>query len=100
MGIRFSHCAAGTRSALTISSLGEHLAHVLPARDWRKISKYFGGGLPNYADIPPHAAGQIGDTLLAAADHRLMPADWGGLAREIGMAAKTAAAAGEAWEWR
>lgn len=99
MGISISHGATGPRSALTISNLGQQLAHTLSAREWREIAHLFDGRFDDIASIPPREAGRIGDLLHKAARHRLMPADWGHLATEIGDAAHRAARARQNWEW-
>lgn len=100
MGISISHGAPATRSALTISNLGQHLANTLSGREWREIADLFGGSFSDVASIPPRRASRIGDLLHKAAKHRLMPADWGDFAIEIGDAAKRAARARQNWEWR
>ncbi|NUQ97535.1 MAG: hypothetical protein HOY79_13610, partial [Streptomyces sp.] len=43
MGISISHGARGPRSGLTISNLGQQLAHTLSSREWSEISDLFGG---------------------------------------------------------
>lgn len=99
MGICISHSTGQTRSALTISNLGQQLAHVLPGSDWRQIIHLFGGRFADVAEIPPRQAGQIAGILRKAADHRLMPADWADLATIFADAAKRAALAGQPWTW-
>lgn len=99
MGIGISHGAGGSRSALTISNLGQHLAHVLTAGEWREIDDLFGGRFADVASIPPREAARIGDLLHKAANHPLMPTDWGCSALAIGDSAKRAARAGQNWEW-
>ncbi len=99
MGISISHGARGPRSALTIANLGQHLANTLSSREWREIADLFDGTFDDIASIPPREAGRIGDLLHKAARHRLMPADWGSLAIEIGDAAHRAARARQNWEW-
>lgn len=94
-----SHGAGGNRSGLSISQLGQHLAHVLSASEWREIDDLFGGSFADVASIPPHEAERIGDLLHKAARHRLMPTNWGDLAILIGDAAHRAARAGQNWEW-
>lgn len=100
MGISISHGARGPRSALTISNLGQQLAHTLSSREWSEISDLFGGRFDDIANIPPRDAGRIADLLHKAAKHRLMDPEWGSLAVEIGDAAQRAARAGQYWEWR
>ena len=98
MGISISHGVRYT-SATTITELGQHLAHVLKASEWREIDDLFGKRYDDITHMPPAEAGRIGDLLHKAAAHRLMPADWRSLAIEIGDAAKRAARAGQTWEW-
>ncbi|MFE4671098.1 hypothetical protein [Streptomyces sp. NPDC056723] len=99
MGISISHGVGGTRSGLTISNLGQHLAHVLTASEWREIGDLFDGRFADVASIPPREASRIGDLLHDAAGHRLMDPAWGNLARELGDAANRAAASGQNWTW-
>jgi hypothetical protein len=99
MGICISHGDGKTRSALTISNLGEQLAHVLPARDWRRIAHLFGGGFADIAEIPHREAGKIAAILHQAAQHRLMPTDWATLARIFADAAQRASRARQTWTW-
>ncbi|MFE9736114.1 hypothetical protein ACFYO9_37310 [Streptomyces sp. NPDC005863] len=98
MGISISGVSR-TRSALTLSNLGNQLAHVLTASEWREISYLFGGRFADIASIPPREASRIGDLLHQAAAHRLMGAEWGTLAREIGDAARRAGHGGQQWTW-
>lgn len=99
MGIDISHGVKGPRSATIISNLGEQLAHVLSAREWRELVDLFDGRLADVASIPPREAGRIGELLHKAARHRLMGAEWASLAVEIGDAAQRASRAGQNWEW-
>jgi hypothetical protein len=99
VGISISHGVQGSRSALTISNLGQQLAHVLSAREWREIADLFDGRFSDVASIPPRQAGRIGDLLHKAARHRLTGAEWADLAVEIGDAAQRAAHAGQNWQW-
>lgn len=99
MGICISHSTGQSRSALTISNLGEQLAHVLSARDWRQISHLFDGSFSDVAEIPPRQAGRIATILRQAAGHRLMPTDWADLAGIFADAAQRAARAGQPWTW-
>ncbi|GAA2192739.1 hypothetical protein [Streptomyces bangladeshensis] len=100
MGISISHGGpSNPPSATAISNLGQHLAHTLNSREWREIADLFDGTLDDVASIPPRQAGRIGDLLHKAAHHRLMPADWGSLATEIGDAARRAARSRQNWEW-
>ena len=100
MGISISHGAKGPRSGLTISNLGQQLAHTLNGREWGEIADLFGGRFDDIASIPPSRASRIGDLLHKAARHRLMDPDWASLAVEIGDAAHRAARSRQNWEWR
>lgn len=99
MGICISHSTGQSRSALTISNLGEQLAHVLPASDWRQISHLFDGRFADVASIPPRQAGQTAAILRQAAQHRLMPPNWADLATVFADAAQRAARAQQPWTW-
>ncbi|MGW3196311.1 DUF7739 domain-containing protein [Streptomyces sp. NPDC001118] len=98
MPISISHGAPYT-SATTISQLGQHLAHVLKASEWREIDDLFGKRYDDITHMPPDEAERVGDLLHKAATHRLMPADQRSLAIEIGDAAHRAARAGQTWKW-
>lgn len=99
MGISISHGVPSTRSALTISNLGKHLAHVLTGSEWREISHLFDGRLYTPVSTPPAQARRVGDLLHKAGGHRVMEAGWGELAILLGDAAKRAAHAGQNWVW-
>ncbi|WP_438489559.1 DUF7739 domain-containing protein [Streptomyces sp. S186] len=99
MGWTVSHGVNNTRSATTIHNLARHLAHVLPAAEWRAIEHVFGRRSGDPFKVPPVEAGRIAATLRAAAKHRKMPADWAGLAREFAESAERAASAGQPWKW-
>lgn len=99
MGFSISHGVKGPRSATIIGNLGQQLAHVLSAREWREIADLFDGRFADVASIPPSEAGHIGELLHKAARHRLMGAEWASFAVEIGDAAQRAARAGQDWEW-
>ncbi|MEU3990112.1 hypothetical protein AB0F24_17345 [Streptomyces platensis] len=99
MGWTISHGIRNTRSATTIHNLAQHLAHVLPASDWRIIEPVFGDRSGDPFRIPHNDARQIAAVLRRAANHRKMPADWGDLAREFADAAQKAANARQSWEW-
>ncbi|MEV6547976.1 hypothetical protein AB0M57_04610 [Streptomyces sp. NPDC051597] len=99
MGISISHGVPSTRSALTLSNLGQHLAHTLTGSEWRELSDLFDGRLDLPMCIPPAQAGRIGELLHKAAGHRAMEPGWGELAILIGDAAKRAAHLGQNWEW-
>ncbi|WP_405888848.1 hypothetical protein OG762_36850 [Streptomyces sp. NBC_01136] len=99
MGISISHGVPSTRSALTISNLGKHLAHALTGSEWREISHLFDGRLYTPVHTPSAQAGRIGDLLHKAARHRAMEAEWGDLAILLGDAAHRAARAGQTWKW-
>lgn len=89
----------GTRSALTISNLGQHLAHTLTGSEWREISHLFDGRFSDVAEIPADEASRIGDLLEKAAGSRAMDPEWGVLAAEIADGANQSARAGRDWTW-
>ncbi|MGW0920112.1 DUF7739 domain-containing protein [Streptomyces sp. NPDC002755] len=99
MGIFISHGVPSTRSATTISNLGQHLAHALTGSEWREVAYLFDGHLSVPVDTPPAQAGRIGQLLTKAANSRAMNAQWGELARLLADSASRAAAAGQTWEW-
>ncbi|MFB6568387.1 DUF7739 domain-containing protein [Streptomyces noursei] len=100
MGRSISHGIHNTRSATTIHNLARHLAHVLPAAEWRAIEHVFGKRSGDPFQVPPAEARRIAAALWTAAEHRKMPADWGALARELAASARRAVNAGQPWEWR
>ncbi|MFD8545642.1 hypothetical protein [Streptomyces sp. NPDC059649] len=100
MGWTISHGVTKSRSATTLNTLAQHLAHVLPASDWRTLEPVFGDRPRGPFRVPHNDARQIAAALRRAAGHRKMPADWGALAREFADAAQKAADARQAWEWR
>lgn len=99
MGISISHGVPSTRSALTISNLGQHLAHALTGSEWRELAHLFDGRLYTPVYTPPAQAGRIGELLHKAAGHRAMEPGWGDLAILIGDSANRAARAGQSWVW-
>ncbi|MFJ7998984.1 hypothetical protein ACIQ7D_17810 [Streptomyces sp. NPDC096310] len=99
MGIRISHSEPVSRSGLTIANLGQHLADVLPAHDWRKIRHLFDGTFADIAHIRHREAGQYAQILRRAATDPRMPANWGDLADIFAAAAQRAANAREPWVW-
>ncbi|MCX4720008.1 hypothetical protein OG818_30255 [Streptomyces virginiae] len=102
MGISISHGSQGEerRSGLSIQQLGQHLAHVLTARDWNQVRHLFDGSFGGDLDIEPTHAGRIADILRAAAEHHLMPEGWAREADLFANAARRASRAGEPWTWR
>jgi len=99
MGWSISHGIRNTRSATTIHNLAQHLAHVLPAADWRAIEPVFGKRPDGPFRVPHGEARRIAAALRRAASHPKMPADWGQFARELADAAQNAANARQSWEW-
>jgi hypothetical protein len=99
MGVVISHADNTSRSWLTITNLGQHLAHALPGSDWRKIRPLFEGRFGDIASIPPREAGQYAQILHRAANRGRMPADWADLASLIADAADRAHRAGQPWRW-
>jgi hypothetical protein len=106
MGWTISHGTTTLyRSAGAMGDVARHVAHVLPATDWRIVQPMF--DLAQCADGPftIHAdqAGRIGRLLHKAANHPLMPkagADCSaGWVRELADAAQQAARTGQSWQW-
>lgn len=100
MGWSISHGIQDTRSATTIHNLAQHLAHVLPASEWRAIELVFGGRSDGPIRVPHSDARRIAAILRRTAGHPKMPRDWGQLASELADAAQAAANARQPWEWR
>lgn len=90
-----------TRSALQMEQLGQRMAHVLPARQWRTVSTLFDavqrGGGPFVFDAS--VAYRYAEVFRAAAAHPKMPADWGRFARDIADHASAAIRSGRPWRW-
>lgn len=102
MGRNVSHGTSGDlrRSYTTMHNLAQHLAHVLPAGDWRIIQPLFSPKAGDVFNVPPMTAGRVAAVLRRAERARLMPADWGELVAELADAADRAFAAGQNWTWR
>lgn len=88
------------RSYTSVHNLGQQLAHVLPARQWRVIAGLFNRGSGDPFTIRPKDAGVIAAVFRAAADHPKMPADWGNEAMQFALSARQAANSRQSWEWR
>ncbi|WP_445520459.1 DUF7739 domain-containing protein [Streptomyces sp. NEAU-174] len=87
------------RSYTTMHNLGQQLAHVLSARDWRTIAFLFDGNACDVVIVAPRKAGKIAVVLSRAAQHRLMPSDWAKDAQALADSAQRAATARQPWEW-
>src|SRR3954465_7120478 len=87
------------RSYTTMGNLAQQLPPVLSARDWSSIAYLFNHRDANPFTVPAAEAGRVATVLHRAADHRLMPADWGQDARLLAAAAARAARAREPWHW-
>lgn len=88
------------RSYTSVDNFAQQLAHVLPAREWAELRPIFNRpGPANPFDVPPRQAARCAELLYKAASHRLMPADWAGMASLFGDAARRASSAGQMWEW-
>lgn len=104
MGWDVSHGATATgtisRSYTAMSTLGSHLAHVLPAPDWCQIARLFRrGGNGDPFTVTPVDAARMARAFRTASEHRLMPDDWAELALLLADAADRAAEAQEPWTW-
>ncbi|MFL4491544.1 hypothetical protein ACJ6WD_09820 [Streptomyces sp. VTCC 41912] len=80
--------------------LCEHLAHVLPAREWRVLKPAFGVRTGDPFEISAKDAGRMAPILRSAAAHRLMPAQFAETARDLADAADRAAGGRQTWRWR
>ncbi|MGW4075988.1 DUF7739 domain-containing protein [Streptomyces asiaticus] len=100
MGWSNSHDTA-SRSATAMYEVGQQVAHVATAKEWRTVEKLF--KLANSGDgpftIPHREAGKMATVLREAAAHRLMPRTFTANVREIADAAQRAATARQPWEW-
>ncbi|MFD5384283.1 hypothetical protein ACFWMG_04800 [Streptomyces sp. NPDC127074] len=105
MGWSISHgnIPRGTnyRSATAMYEVGQQVAHVVTAKEWRTVEKLF--RLANSGDgpfsIPHREAGKMAAVLREAAAHRLMPRSFVANVRELADAAQRAATARQPWEW-
>lgn len=88
------------RSYTTMANLGQQLAHVLSARDWRTLKPLFARRSGDPFTISPRDAGRMAGVLHSAARSQLLPADWSLTAVELADSAQSAAAARQPWEWR
>lgn len=102
MGWNISHGQRGEirRSAATMHNLSQHVAHVLTAREWQTVKALFDRPSGDPFWLHPHDAARVAPLLHKAGNHRLMPANWAGLAHELADAAHRAADAGQNWRWR
>lgn len=103
MGINVSHGSnrwgEERRSATSIANLGKHLAHVLPARDWRNVAFLFDGQVRCPVAVPPSQSLKVAGVLQRAATDPLMPRDWAEDAQAFATAARRASQARQPWEW-
>ncbi|MEU0112009.1 hypothetical protein ABZ313_42620 [Streptomyces sp. NPDC006251] len=83
----------------SMNTLARHLAHVLPAKDWRRIHRLFRrpAGLP--VGVHHVEASYIADILYKAANHRLMPDTSAAVAHDLADTAGRAAGTIEPWTW-
>ncbi|NUP49182.1 MAG: hypothetical protein HOW97_18025 [Catenulispora sp.] len=90
------------RSAGAMHELGQHMAHVLPAGEWRAVQSLFRSA--QWADGPfeiaPADTRRMAAVFRAAAGHRLMPREWAVSADELAAVAEQHATRGVPWEWR
>ncbi|KAF0646722.1 MULTISPECIES: DUF7739 domain-containing protein [Streptomyces] len=82
-----------------IDELAQHVAHVLPARDWKKLAPCLQASSGDPIHIRPRDAARMATALRTAAQHPLMPRQWVDLADRLATAAHTAATRGETWIW-
>lgn len=90
-----------TRSALQMEQLGQQMAHVLPARQWRTVQVLFDAveapGGPFVFDAGQ--AYRYAEVFRAAAAHPKMPSDWAAFALDIADHASAAIRSGQPWRW-
>ncbi|MFJ4637582.1 hypothetical protein ACIP69_18400 [Streptomyces hygroscopicus] len=96
------------RSAGAMHDVGQQVAHIVTAKEWRTVEKLF--KLANSGDgpftIPHREAGKMAAVLRKAASHPLMPRSFVGdslvsadAVRELADAAQRAATVRQSWEW-
>ena len=88
------------RSYTTMTNLGQQLAHVLSARDWRTIAPLFARREEARFTVSHRDAGRMARVFRTAARNRLLPTDWSLTAIELADSAESAAKARQPWEWR
>lgn len=88
------------RSYTSMHNLGQHLAHVLSAGEWRTIKPLFKRRTEEYFTVSPADAARMATVIRAAAGHRKMPVDWAQDARELADSAQNAADIRRPWNWR
>lgn len=86
------------RSYTSMGQLGEQIAHVLPAREWRKVRHLFNRSSGDPFTIPAKDAARIAPILRKAAE--LMTAEWASDTSILADCADRAAANRQNWEWR
>lgn len=88
------------RSYTSIHNLGQQVAHVLPACDWRRVRALFDWRSGDPFTVSARDAGDMARILAAAASHPKMPRDWAQDARQLADSAQNAANTRNAWTWR
>ncbi|MFJ3200992.1 hypothetical protein [Streptomyces sp. NPDC086989] len=88
-----------TLSYSAFANMGRHLAHVLPASDWRAIRFLFDRKSDVVGLIGPQQAGVIADIFAKAAQHPKMPRELADIVRRWAAAGYRAHGAGEMWSW-
>ncbi|UNZ20612.1 hypothetical protein [Streptomyces sp. 891-h] len=87
-------------SATSTHNLGQQIAHVLPARDWRRVRPLFDRRSGDPFTVSARDAGDMARILTASAQHPKMPADWAQDAQQLADSARKAADTRSAWTWR
>lgn len=82
-----------------VATLGDQLADVLTARQWRKLRPVFGSRSGDPFDVPPSLAGEVAKLLHAAAASGRMSPAVALLALGLSESAGRAASAGRPWRW-
>jgi hypothetical protein len=81
--------------------LGQHIAHIVPAADWRTIQPLFHNANRGDGpfDIAVRDAARMAQIFRTAAASPRMPAFWAVSARELAVVAERHASNGQPWSW-
>lgn len=89
------------RSATAMVELGQHIAHIVTASEWRTIQPLFHNA--DYGDGPfdvaARDAARMAQIFRTAAASPLMPDAWATSARELADVAESHAQGGQPWTW-
>lgn len=82
-----------------VAALGEQLADVLTARQWRTLRPVFGSRSGDPFDVSPSQAREVASLLTTAAHSGRLRADSALLALGLAESANRSASAGHPWSW-